>query len=202
MLSPASLGKLDHDSIRLLSGIYPLKVRLNETLLKIPFEISVQNLLSKVLESNKIRIHMPPAARFILPGNSAAGVPAHQDIYYNKQISDFITMWVPLVPINETSGAVRIFKKSDKIEYDFDISSNSVWIDAIDTNGFESFDCTSMDIGDVLIFNKLLIHESIPNISKNIRYSIEFRFFGHNDNSTLHYLDLQSKIVKEPMGEN
>jgi hypothetical protein len=98
-----SLTKTTHDT---LTGHFPLEVRLSENLWKIPYSESFYSIIKTILRSENVFMHMPPTARFVLPGNVYAGVPPHQDISYNKHMTDFITVWVPLVDIDE-EGAGR-----------------------------------------------------------------------------------------------
>jgi hypothetical protein len=55
-----------------------------------------------------------------------------------------------------------------------------------------------MDVGDALLLNKWIVHESVPNVSSRIRYSIDFRFFSGRDSSSKHLLDMQTWKVIEP----
>lgn len=54
-------------------------------------------------------MHMPPAARFALSGNIHPGIPAHQDITYNEDMSSVITKWVPLVDMSDECGGVVVY---------------------------------------------------------------------------------------------
>ena len=82
-------------------------------------------------------MHMPPTARFILPGNSAAAVPPHQDVSYNHHLTDFITAWVPFHPIDEESGGVAVFSGSQAVP--------RFWIPPSGIFGFAR--CPRMDSG-------------------------------------------------------
>ena len=46
-------------------------------------------------------VHYPPMIRFKLADAPSSIVPVHQDIAYNRHLSDFITVWVPLVDIDD-----------------------------------------------------------------------------------------------------
>ncbi len=55
-----------------------------------------------------------------------------------------------------------------------------------------------MQVGDVLILSKWILHESMPNRSNKTRISTDFRFFTESERSTKHFLDMQSWQVSEP----
>ena len=58
-----------------------------------------------------------------------------------------------------------------------------------------------MSPGDLIIFNKQLIHVSQPNVSTRTRLSIDMRFFPDTVVSRKHALDMQHWRVLAP-GEN
>lgn len=55
-----------------------------------------------------------------------------------------------------------------------------------------------MKAGGLLALNKWIVHASMANKSKRIRYSIDHRFFGSKDSSSKHYLDLQNGKLISP----
>ena len=143
-------------------------------------------------------MHMPPTARYILPGNVHAGVPPHQDISYNKHMSNFVTIWVPLVDIDDECGGVTMYEGSGQAsEYSVEQESSDFWQQGVPTEGFRSVHC-AMKAGSVLALNKWVIHGSTANRSSNIRTSIDFRFFGASDRSSKHYLDIKRHYVVKP----
>jgi len=193
--------QLPHDLRLTMSGHFPLKTRLAKRLWLIPSLGRVQQMLRDVLEHDELYMHMPPTARFVMPGNAHAGVPAHQDISYNKHMSDFVTLWVPFVPITETCGGVAVFEGSGEPVEQLDDHAQKFWLKGISTDGFAKKHCT-MHVGDALLLNRWIIHESMPNLSDRIRYSIDFRFFSGCNTSSKHLLDLQRWEVIEPSGRD
>jgi len=178
-----------------LSGHISLETRLNPILRKIPYYPIIQEILKSILKSDVLYMHMPPTARFILPRNIHAGVPPHQDVAYNKHMSDFITMWVPLVEINEECGGVIMYEGSGFIsERAVPQKINEFWHQGISTDGYKARHCI-MNPGSVLILNQWIIHASKLNNSNHVRYSIDYRFFGETTKSQKHYLDMQTANV-------
>ena len=198
LLTSQEAPNIDFDVRVTMTGGFPLNVRLDPTLLEIPGDENVQAILKSALGVTGLRMHMPPMARFILPGNLDAGVPAHQDVSYNRHMSNFLTLWAPLVDIDDACGGVTVFKRSDGAEHPTHLASLGVWNEELETHDLEAVNCTPMAPGDVLIFNKLLVQRSMPNHSERIRLSIDYRFFGDRDSSTKPYLDMTSGQVVSP----
>jgi ectoine hydroxylase-related dioxygenase (phytanoyl-CoA dioxygenase family) len=196
LLASPEADRIDRDLRVIMTGHYPLHVRLDPRLWIIAEQPRVQEFLASVLGNKSLRMHMPPTARFVWPGNADAGVPAHQDVTYNRHMSDFITFWVPLVPINDDCGGVTVFPGSDKAQLDTQMMDHGIWYDDVDTTGFEPLDCAPMAPGDVLIFNRFLAHKSMANTSNRIRFSMDYRFFPASERSEKHYLDMdQWKVI-------
>jgi ectoine hydroxylase-related dioxygenase (phytanoyl-CoA dioxygenase family) len=182
---------------RTATGHYPLEVRLDRTLWAIAQAPTVQALLKSILGTDSLRMHMPPMARFILPGNDDAGVPAHQDIAYNTHMADFVTVWVPLVEIDEACGGVTVFPGSDKEVSPTTSMRHGVWLEGIDTSNWQPVDCIPMSPGDALLFKPTLVHRSMANRSDHIRFSMDCRFFG-GEKTSKHYLDMDRWEVVAP----
>ena len=77
LLNSPSANRLDRDTRVLMTGHFPTELRLSETFWEIPRTRALQDILKAALGSDRLRMHMPPMARFILPNNSEAGVPPH-----------------------------------------------------------------------------------------------------------------------------
>lgn len=181
-----------------LSGHFSLEARLSQILWKVPYSEKFQSILQALLGSGDLYMHMPPTARYVLPGNVHAGVPPHQDVSYNKHMSNFVTIWVPFVDIDDACGGVTIFEGSGQAsEYSVEQASSDFWQQGVPTEGRKPVHCT-MKAGSVLALNKWVIHGSTANRSSNTRISTDFRFFGASDRSTKHYLDMTRRHVIKP----
>lgn len=182
---------------KVAAGQYPLQVRLDRALWAIAQQPSVQALLKSLLDATSLRMHMPPMARFILPSNDDAGVPPHQDAAYNGHMANFVTVWVPLVEIDEACGGVTVFPGSDKELWPTAFMSHGVWLEGVDVSAWEPVDCCPMALGDALLFKPTLVHRSMANRSDHIRYSMDCRFFS-GDKTSKHYLDMDRWEVIAP----
>lgn len=154
-------------------GQFASSVRLDDRLLEIPRFVNAQPLLFEMFpDTKKLFMHMPPMARFVMPGHDAALWPMHQDTQYNDHLTgEFITMWIPLAPIvDEHSGAIA---SSDKV-------------------------LAPLAMGDVVLLHSSTWHRSMPNRGEYARLSVDYRFWGEQTTSTKHYLDLAANKVVEP----
>ncbi|HEX2652026.1 MAG TPA: phytanoyl-CoA dioxygenase family protein [Xanthobacteraceae bacterium] len=199
LLSSPRADELDHPTRVLMTGHFPTQIRLSESFWEIAKTPSLRAILAAIFQTDRLFMHLPPMARYVLPGNLEAGVPPHQDISYNTHMSDFVTVWLPLVPIDSICGGVTIYEglKEGTIPATKTVR-NGVWIEGIQTEGLRPVDCAPMELGDVLIFNPYVIHGSMPNVSDRIRLSIDCRFFSGATHSNKHYLDMSEWAVKNP----
>mgnify|MGYP000858271478 CR=1 FL=1 len=190
----AGFDKLTRD---VMTGHYPLEVRLSRELWAIPRDAGLRNVLAALLESDTLFMHMPPTARFVLPGNAQAGVPAHQDAIYNEHMQGFITVWVPFVTIDDRCGGVAVYPGSGSVKHAASHDQGNFWYDAAPTEGLEKLHVHCAP-GDILVMNNHVIHESMPNVSDRTRVSVDLRFFGASGWSRKHYLDMQDWHVVAP----
>ena len=92
---------------------------------------------------------------------------------------------------------MAVFEGSGKPVELLEDRDQKFWLKGVPTDGYNKVHCT-MDVGDALLLNKWIIHESVANTSNRIRYSIDFRFFSGRESSSKHLLDMQSWRVVEP----
>jgi ectoine hydroxylase-related dioxygenase (phytanoyl-CoA dioxygenase family) len=189
--------KIPKDQRLVMSGHFPLETRLSRTLWQVPKLAAVRRVLETALNHRELYMHMPPTARFVLPGNRHAAVPAHQDVSSNKHMSDFVTLWVPLTTIDARCGGVAVFEGSGQPVERLESFDQKFWLQGVATEGYERVHCT-MEPGDALLLNKWIVHESVANTSTRVRYSIDFRFFSGREQSSKHLLDMQQWRVIEP----
>ncbi len=200
LLNGPDAESIDRDLRVIMTGHFPFDVRMDPAIREIPRQPAVQEFLTGLFGEPELRMHMPPIARYVLPGNADAGVPAHQDVSYNSHMSDFMTVWIPLVEITETCGGVTVFPGSDTKRHEPGMMAHGIWFDEIDMTGYQPVDCVPMQPGDVLVFNPLLTHRSMANTSDRIRFSLDCRFFPGSASSTKHYLDVNNWEIVAPHG--
>lgn len=190
------LNSFDRSLQLQLSGHFSLQTRLSPEFLSIARLPSIKTLFNTIFPDQKPCLHMPPTARFVLPNNSFAGVPAHQDVSYNEHMDDFFVLWIPFSEITDLKGGVQVYKGTSQ-QKQFSISKdNNFWLPGIEIENAEKIHC-KMKAGDVLLLNKWIVHASVPNVSDEIRISTDFRFF-YGD-SKKHYFDFEKDQVISPL---
>jgi hypothetical protein len=197
----ASGARVPAEDRHVLLGHFPLPVRLGEALWQIPLSLAEQPFLYDLLGAQKLFVHMPPAARFVLPRNLKAAVPAHQDVTYNKHLGPFCVVWVPLVEIDQACGGMAVYPRTQgrgELFTGETVAPADGWIPGIDVARFERVVLEPLSPGDVVVMGNETAHESMPNKSGRTRLSIDFRFFGDNSHSSKHYLDLAQRRVIAP----
>lgn len=109
----------------------------------------------------------------------------HQDTLYLLGSVNAVTIWIPFGRVDMTHGTIQVipgshkqgiypFKKiSDKkvekdrpflqrdLSIDYDVKETPVTVDA--------------DFGDIVIFNQLLLHKSVANVSDKVRWTAQVR---------------------------
>lgn len=199
------------DSVKsLLAGHFPLSTRLSERLWELPKDSGLRSILNVLFRGQPISMHMPPVARFVLPENFGAAVPPHKDSDYNLHLSDFFTVWIPLVDIDSECGGISFYLESGDQESVFESEArdselnkdtnqtSKYWLPALSTNSYHRIICSPILPGDVVVFNQEVVHGSESNISSRTRLSIDMRFFTTNLVSKKHSLDLQEWRIINP----
>ena len=185
-------NQLPFDKISILSGQFDFKTRLSPKIIKLATNKKLLDMLNLVTQTKVQNLHLPPMARFIIPGNKKSVVPPHMDKSYNKHISEFFTVWIPLTKINQLSGGLRMYSGqiSKKICQKKIKKKNNIWLSPINTKKVKFKDLIPLNIGDVVIFKKDIAHGSIPNRSKKIRLSLDLRFFSDTTISKKMFLNI------------
>jgi len=205
MADPEAMSQLDDSQVATLRGQFPLEDRLSEPLMAVAHDVIESGVLKELLGTrHTARMHMPLMARFVLPGNGGAGVPAHFDRQYNGHMSDFLTVWVPLVTVDPECGGVRVFGKNQVSEprnlddTDFSSGVTRSWHTPLQTKGLTAHECVPMQTGDLLYFGNEVVHESMANKSKRTRFSLDLRFLLQGASSTKTIFDFGSGKSLDP----
>jgi len=189
--------QLDQNLRNMMSGHFPLDARLSPNMWAVPKAAGLRRVLETVLDDDTLFLHMPPTSRYVLPGNKHAGVPAHQDVSYNPHMTDFVTVWVPFVPIDEKCGGVMVYEHTNKPLELLTDKGRKFWFEGVATGDHPGVHCV-MNPGDCLVLNRWVVHGSVANTSDRTRVSTDFRFFPSREKSTKHYLDMQEWRVIDP----
>jgi len=191
---------LADNEISILRGHFPAKIRLHHAVVDLARELHSNGFLTSIFSQQFRYLHMPPMARFVLPGNRGAGVPPHFDWQYNTHMSSFANVWVPAVPISNQCGGVTVWEAAGGVDLRTDEMSDGIkssglvrtWHEGVITDGLIKHDCSPMALGDVLTFGSGVLHGSMPNTSTRTRISMEFRFLPDGASSSKPVWDLKS----------
>ncbi|HXG25065.1 MAG TPA: phytanoyl-CoA dioxygenase family protein [Chthonomonadales bacterium] len=135
----------------------------------------------------EIRLYPNYTARPKLPEWAGTEVLWHQDGGYTAQIGThegsvealhMVNVWTPLVPARVENGCMEFIPGTHKLgivphegrEYYLEIASEYLQPHLSQAVPIET------DPGDVVLFHNLLFHHGLPNRSKAIRWSIDWRY--------------------------
>lgn len=115
-----------------------------------------------------------------MPGSQATAFPLHQDSqYYGKpsQHAHIITVWIPLVDVDEVNGCLYVIPGSNHWEL-FDSARDELQ----NMRSFEDVEARGIPVavpmkaGDILLFSNMTFHGSKVNRSDAVRWSIDIRY--------------------------
>lgn len=99
--------------------------------------------------------------------------PPHQDFQSIESSLDSVVVWVPLVEVNKENGGIKLYPRSHK-NGPLPYKTNSGFAEVERPN--IEFIQPELEIGDILIFSTLLVHESGEIKDDSIRFSASFRY--------------------------
>jgi phytanoyl-CoA hydroxylase len=115
-----------------------------------------------------------------LPESSLMSFPWHQDSQYYgapTQYIHLVTVWIPLVDVNEENGCLWVIPASHKwglLHGERGEDLNMRTKEDVEKKG-EPIPLP-MKVGDVLFLSNLTFHSSRPNRSNKVRWSIDMRY--------------------------
>ncbi|KAJ8308228.1 hypothetical protein KUTeg_013102 [Tegillarca granosa] len=124
------------------------------------------------------------------PQNEATTVPWHQDAGYLATDSYNVlqpTAWIPLLDTNETNGCLQIavggHKKGQVAVHQccyggtwYVMLEEDEMAKRLDVDLEKDLKICPIPYGGMLMFNNLLPHQSLPNLSKDVRWSLDLRW--------------------------
>lgn len=103
--------------------------------------------------------------------------PKHQDWSSMHASMNSLVVWIPLIEVNEKNGSVIIYPKSHRLGV-LPFSSNGGFAEVQYEGPSIQPD---LNIGDIVIFSTLLVHESGNILDDSIRWSCHFRYTDMNE---------------------
>lgn len=140
-------------------------------------------------DSNVLRIDRPQSG--------LTNLPWHQDYPYNMLSINAITAWIPILPVEQQMGRMRVISPKSEllpIEFSHKIKKqfhNSRYIKLKDLEMLEAeFEKSSIEVpevlpGDMVLFDALLLHRSGINQSKKSRWVATARYGSLDDKSVV-----------------
>jgi len=188
---------LPKDLRHYLTGEFDLETRLSHVIMELLATDRCRDFVCRFLRSEHYFVHYPPMIRFKIAHAPANLVPPHQDIAYNRHLTDFVTIWVPLTDIDEERGGVVVYEGSH-VDGDVEHAASGAWANKAlaDLSRYPARHVV-MNAGDALLFPPTLLHESAPHRSPRIRYSIDFRVFRRAGDTSKSYYDPFAKVVTQ-----
>ena len=150
--------------------------------------IKKQSIVNKLKDEIGEKINLLQTQFFFMPPKTP-GFAAHQDDWYvrSSDYKGFISLWIPLVDVNQKNGCLVIYEQSHKDGiYDVQVAvkkkdnnqnvdQNGTRIHCIPPKNFKRKNIL-MNKGDGLLIHSRVIHSSYKNNSTNFRYAILYTF--------------------------
>jgi phytanoyl-CoA hydroxylase len=140
--------------------------------------------MQELLGSPGVAGHAVYNARPKLPQQQLTVVPWHQDSGYfgpESAQQQILTAWVPLVRVTPEDGGMQVARGSHRhgLEPHREERSEGRFLEiASGEPPPETIVDIPLELGDVLIFGNLLWHRSLPNRGRQVRWSIDLRFYS------------------------
>jgi ectoine hydroxylase-related dioxygenase (phytanoyl-CoA dioxygenase family) len=131
----------------------------------------------KMLVGNRLLVHPKPIGRLIFPHCERLTVHAHQDYRFMGGDPECYTVWIPLHDCPVGVGPLQVMEGSHRFGIQ-DHESEDLHVPEIPQERAIGGEWVGGDInaGDVLIFHSLTVHAAAPNLSKQLRVSLDCRF--------------------------
>jgi phytanoyl-CoA hydroxylase len=120
-------------------------------------------------------------------GRILSGLRTQSDV--EDAVAGMINVWTPLVPVNKQNGAMRVIPGSHKVdvisllpqpkEKSTTANQKEAYLE-VDPSIMKKYEHKAVDIdmspGDILLFDQRLIHCGNPNMTDDVRWSIDWRY--------------------------
>jgi hypothetical protein len=144
-----------------------------ESFHRFPHQRVLQDVM-KLVAGAELFIHPRSAARLIFPNFDRGVIHAHQDHTAVAGDSESFTAWIPLHDCPLEVGPLRILEGSHR----FGLQPTEGATGYVRPGNERGDDWVEGELraGDVLIFHSLTVHEALPNLSDQLRISLDCRF--------------------------
>jgi Phytanoyl-CoA dioxygenase (PhyH) len=129
----------------------------------------------RMLVGEQLLIHPKPIGRLIFPRCERLVVHAHQDYRFMDGDPECFTAWIPLHDCPVNLGPLQVLEGSHRFGFQCHDQANIPAIPDGKALG-EDWVGGQINAGDVLIFHSLTVHAASPNLSNQLRISLDCRF--------------------------
>lgn len=131
----------------------------------------------KLLVGERLLVHPKPIGRLIFPHCERLTVHAHQDYRFMGGDPECFTVWIPLHDCPTNVGPLRVVEGSHRLGY-LRHEDENLHVPEIPQGAEMQGDWVGGPIhaGDVLIFHSMTVHAASPNLSNQLRISLDCRF--------------------------
>ena len=142
----------------------------------LPHHAELQRVM-KMIVGDRLLIHPKPIGRLIFPNCERFRVHAHQDYRFMGGDPECFTVWIPLHECPIEVGPLQIMEGSHRAGF-IAHDDEGLHVPEIKTSAPAEGEWADSAIhaGDVLIFHSLTVHAGMPNLSKQMRISLDCRF--------------------------
>lgn len=142
----------------------------------LPHQVALRQVM-QMLAGDQVLVHPKPIGRLIFPNCERLVVHAHQDYEFMGGDPEFYTVWIPLHHCPIEVGPLQILEGSHRFGIQKHQSENlHVPEIAMDAVAGDEWAGGQVNAGDVLIFHSLTVHAAAPNVSHQMRLSLDCRF--------------------------
>lgn len=130
-----------------------------------------------MLAGEYVFVHPKPIGRLIFPNCERLVTHAHQDYEFMGGDPEFYTVWIPFHDCPQEIGPLRILEGSHRHGVQEHARENlHVPEIPVDAAVGEEWVGGQVNAGDVLIFHSLTVHAASPNLTNQMRLSLDCRF--------------------------
>jgi hypothetical protein len=133
--------------------------------------------LTSLLLGEQSFAHPAHICRIAPPSPGANPTPIHQDYRFIQGSVDTLTTWLPLSAAPPEIGGLRVLAGSPRLGVlPVKASDGPGMMRAEADENHPEWRTTSYQPGDVLLFGSLTVHGAMPNRTKRLRLSADFRY--------------------------
>jgi ectoine hydroxylase-related dioxygenase (phytanoyl-CoA dioxygenase family) len=144
----------------------------------IPHQASVRRCMTALLGPTAFP-HPLSIARLIFPGNDEWTTPPHQDYPNNQGTFDLYACWMPLTDCSMAEGNLSVLRGSHRLgvaPLRGSLGAGTRRADLDERHDTLDWVGGDLELGDALVFHSLTVHRALPNRSRSMRLSVDYRF--------------------------